>query len=301
VTKPARFGRRATADHVLAGIDLTGKRMLVTGCSSGIGFETMNAFAANGATVIGLAKTIDTASRACSQAGPACIPMACDLANWDSIAGAIRSIHGLSVPFDAVVANAAVAHLPSLSTRYGLEMQFLTNHVGHFMLVNGLIDLVRDGSGRIVIVSSAAGIDSAPREGIMFDNLDGSRFYEAAAFYAQSKLANALYAKELSRRLANRGIAVNSVDPGAARTPLNKGFFARLLARTPAQAAATQALLAASPQAAGVSGEYWSNCRASQGSALLEDSMLARRLWDVTQAALDRRQPPSSDSLQHAA
>lgn len=301
MTKPVRFGRRSTADHVLAGIDLTGKRILVTGCNSGLGFETMNALAANGASVIGLARSIDKASRACSLAAPGCIPVACDLANLDSIAGAIRNIRSLSVPLDAVVANAAVAHVPSLSTRYGVEMQFLTNHVGHFMLVNGLIDLVRDGSGRVVIVSSAAGIDAAPPEGIMFDNLDGSRFYEARAFYGQSKLANALYAKELSRRLSQRGIAVNSVDPGAARTRLNKGFFARLFAKTAAQAAATQALLAASPQAAGVTGECWSNCRISPVSPLLKDSMLARRLWDVTQEILDRRQRAASESMQHAA
>lgn len=301
MTKPVQFGRRATADHVLAGIDLSGKRILITGCNSGLGFETMNALAANGASVIGLARSIDNASRACSQAGPGCIPVACDLANLDSIAGAIRNIRSLSVPLDAMVANAAVAHPPSLSTRYGVEMQFLTNHVGHFMLVNGLVDLVHDGSGRVVIVSSAASIDAAPPEGIMFDNLDGSRFYEARAFYGQSKLANALYAKELSRRLSQRGIAVNSVDPSAARTRLNKGFFARLLAKTAAQAAATQALLAASPRAAGVTGEYWSNCGISPGSALLKDNMLARRLWDVTQEILDRRQRAASESMQHAA
>jgi WW domain-containing oxidoreductase len=301
MTKPVQFGRRSTADQVLAGIDLTGKRLLVTGCNSGLGFETMNAFAANGATVIGLARSIDDASRACSRASPNCIPMACDLANLDSIAGAIRQIRALSCPLDAIVANAAVGHLPSLSTRYGVELQFLINHVGHFMLVNGLIDLLREGSGRVVIVSSAAGIAAAPVDGIMFDNLDGSQFYEARAFYGQSKLANALYAKELSRRLSPRGIAVNSLDPGAARTRLNKGFFARLLAKTPAQAAATQAFLAASPQAAGVSGEYWSNCRVFPGSPLLQDSMLGRRLWDVTQEILDRRQRAPSTSMQHAA
>jgi WW domain-containing oxidoreductase len=295
------FGRRSTADQVLAGIDLTGKRIIVTGCNSGLGLATMNAFAANGASVIGLARTLEAASRACAQAGPACFPVACDLTDLDSIAAALRAIRALSVPLDAIVANAGVANLPSLQTRYGIELQFLTNHLGHFMLVNGLTDLVRDGSGRIVIVSSSASISRAPSEGIMFDNLDGQRFYQPTTFYAQSKLANALYAKELSRRLNNRGIAVNSVDPGVARTRLTRGFAARLFAKTAPQAAATQALLAASPQAAGTTGEYWQNCKISKGNALLDDTALAGRLWDFSLKSLERQQPLLDQSLQQAA
>jgi WW domain-containing oxidoreductase len=295
------FGRRSTADHVLAGIDLTGKRMLVTGCNSGIGLEIMNAFAANGATVIGAARTLEDASRACSAANPRCIPLGCDLANFDSIAAALSTIRGLKVPLDAVVANAGIANLAALDTRYGVEMQFLTNHIGHFKLVNGLVDLVRDGIGRIVIVSGNASVGAAPQEGIMFDNLDGARFYEPAAFYAQSKLANALYAKELSRRLAARGIAVNATDPGAARTKLNRRFATRLFAKTAAQAAATPAWLAASPQANGITGEYCVNCKISAGNALLQDAALAGHLWNVSQQILDRGQARRDLSLQQAA
>lgn len=301
MTKTVQFGRRSTADQVLAGIDLTGKHLLVTGCNSGLGYETLNAFAANGAAVIGLARTLEAASRACAQASPACIPVGCDLSNFASIAAAVETIRGLSIPLDAVVANAGVANLPTLETRYGVERQFLTNHLGHFMLVNGITDLMRDGTARIVMVSSRASVAQAPAEGIMFDNLDGSRFYDPCAFYAQSKLANALYAKELARRLAPRGIAANSVDPGAARTRIRKGHFSRLFAKSAAQAAATQALLAASPEAAGISGEYWANCKISQGNALLQDSALARRLWDVSQDMLERRRRSGSAALQRAA
>jgi WW domain-containing oxidoreductase len=180
-------------------------------------------------------------------------------------------------------------------------MQFLTNHLGHFMLVNGIADLLRDGSARIVMVSSGASISQTPSDGIMFDNLDGRQFYNPSMFYAQSKLANALYAKELSRRLTARGIAVNSADPGAARTRIRKGFFARLFAKTAAQAAATQALLAGSPQASGITGEYWSNCRISEGNPLLQDIVLARRLWDVSQEILDRQRRTGGAALQQAA
>jgi WW domain-containing oxidoreductase len=202
---------------------------------------------------------------------------------------------------DAIVANAGIANLAALETRYGVEMQFLTNHIGHFMLVNGLTDLVRDGTGRIVTVSSSASVRAAPTEGIMFDNLDGSRFYKPAAFYAQSKLANALYAGELSRRLGGRGIAVNSADPGAARTKLNPRLATRLFAKTAAQAAATPALLAASPVAGGITGEYWRDCKISEGNALLKDAALAGRLWNVSQHILERRQDLRDLTLQQAA
>jgi WW domain-containing oxidoreductase len=301
MTKSIQFGRRSTADQVLAGIDLTGKHILVTGCNSGLGRETLNAFAANGASVVGIARTVESAARACTAASPACVPVGCDLSNFDSIAAALDTIRRLSLPLDAIVANAAAANLPSLETRYGIEKQFLTNHLGHFMLVNGTADLLRDGSARIVVVSGGASLKQTPSEGIMFDNLDGHRFYDPSIFYAQSKLANALYAKELSRRLAARGIAVNSVDPGAARTGIRKRFFARLLAKSAAQAAATQALLAASPETAGITGEFWSNCKISQGNPLLRDRTLSRRLWDVSQEILDRQPRAGGAALRQAA
>jgi WW domain-containing oxidoreductase len=299
MTNSVHFGRRSTADHVLAGIDLNGKRILVTGCNSGLGLETMNAFAANGAAVIGLARTLPAATASCAQASPLCRPVAGDLTDLESIAGAVRTIREMGGPLDAVVANAGVANLPSLDTRYGIEMHFLANHIGHFALVNGIADLLRDNSGRIVIVSGSAGIEHAPREGIMFDNLDGHRFYDPSTFYGQSKLANALYAKELSRRLSSRGIAVNAVDPGAARTRIRKGW-ARLFAKSAAQAASTQALVAASPQASGITGQYWSDCRIAAGSPLLEDGVLAKRLWDVSNDIVTHR-PSHERSLQRAA
>jgi WW domain-containing oxidoreductase len=266
-----------------------------------LGLATMNAFAANGATVIGLARTTHAAAEACAQASPSCIPVECDLADLESVAAAVRTIHDIGGALDAIVANAGVANRASLETRYGVEMHFLANHIGHFALVNGLAELVRDGTGRVVILSGNAGITRAPLEGIMFDNLDGHRFYEPSTFYGQSKLANALYAKELSRRLSGRGIAVNAVDPGAARTRINQGYFARLFAKSAAQAAATPALLAANPEASGITGQYWSDCRVSQGSPLLEDTALARRLWDVSAEITARASSRDEHSLQRAA
>jgi WW domain-containing oxidoreductase len=305
------FGARSTADKVLAGIDLTGRRIVVTGCNSGIGFETMKALTANGAHVIGLARTLRAAKSACDTVSPFSTPVACDLADLDSIAAAADAIRALPGPLDAIVANAGIANLPALETRYGVELQFLVNHIGHFSLVNELLDKVRNGSGRIVIVSSSAGIHQAPAEGIMFDNLDGRRFYKPSTFYRQSKLANALFAKELSRRLAARGIAVNSLHPGATRgTGLNKnaGLPLRIAAaaakafmRPAARGAATQALLAANPGVSGISGEFWSDCRITKGSPLLEDAGLAKRLWEVSEDIVSRNTSRSAASLSQAA
>jgi WW domain-containing oxidoreductase len=287
------FDARSTADQVLAGVDLTGKHFVVTGCNSGIGFETMNSLAANGAHVLGLARTLAAAAAACKRAGPTCTPVACDLSDLESVAAAARTIRGFGLALDCIVANAGIANLPTLQTRHGVELQFLVNHVGHFALINQLSDLVRDNTGRIVIVSSSASIHAAPAEGIMFDNLDGHQSYRPFAFYGQSKLAAALFAKELSRRLMARGIAVNSVHPGATKgTRLNKYLvwpltmvvaFAKLFMRNAQRGAATQALLAASPRVAGITGEYWTDCQIAAGSPLLSDSALAARLWEVSE------------------
>jgi WW domain-containing oxidoreductase len=286
-------GARSTANQVLAGIDLTGKCFLVTGCNTGIGFETMNALAANGAHVIGLARSIVRAKNACDKVGLCTIPVACDLADLDSVAAAVKTIRGLQTPLDAIITNAGVANPSTLQTRYGVELQFLVNHVGHFYLVNQLLDRVRNGTGRIVMVSGSASVTHSPPEGIMFDNLDGHLFYDPMTFYGQSKLAVALYAKELSRLVYGRGIAVNSLHPGATRgTGLRKSLgitlrvvlstAQQLFMKSTSQGAATQALLAASPQVAGITGEYWSDCQIADGNPLLSDSNLARRLWEAS-------------------
>jgi WW domain-containing oxidoreductase len=291
-------GARSTANQVLAGVDLTRKWILVTGCDEESGFETMNALVANGAHVFGLANSFAGAKNACDQIGPRATPVECDLADLDSVTAAAEMIRGLQVSLDAIIANAEATSPPTLHTRYGIELQFLYNYIGHFSLVNRLLDLVRNGTGRIVIVSGNASVMQAPAEGIMFDNLDGHRFYDPSTFYGQSKFAVALYAKELSRRLRRRGIAVNSLHPGAARgTGLRADLFpplrvvrstVQLFMKSAAQRAATGALLAASPSVTGISGEYWSDCQVAKGNPLLNDGELAQRLWQVSRQIVQR-------------
>jgi len=261
--------------------------------------------------VIGLARSLEDAQAACRKMGPFSTPVACDLADLDSVAAAADTIRSLQEPLDAIVANAGIANLPALQTRYGVELHFLVNHIGHFSLVNDLLGLVRNGTGRIVIVSSSAAFNQAPPEGIMFDNLDGRRFYKPSTFYGQSKLANALFALELSRRLGARGIAVNSLHPGATRgTRLNKSvslplkialWAARPFMRSAARGAATQALLAASPSVAGITGKYWTNCQIAAGNPVLEDVTLAQRLWEVSEEIVTRHTASHPKPWQEAA
>jgi WW domain-containing oxidoreductase len=291
-------GARSTANQVLAGVDLTRRWILVTGCDEEIGFETMNALAANGAHVFGLSSSLAGAKSACERVGLRATPVACDLADLDSIVAAAEMIRGLHVSLDAIVANAEVPSPPTLRTRYGVEFQFLGNYIGHFALVNQLLDLVRSGTGRIVIVSSSASVVEAPRGGVMFDNLDGHRSYDSMRFYGQSKFALALYAKELSRRLRRRAIAVNSLNPGGSKgAGLRKDLLLPLrvvrstvqfFMKSVGQRAATGALLAASPCVAGITGEYWSDCQVAEGNPLLNDSELAQRLWQVTMQIIGR-------------
>jgi NAD(P)-dependent dehydrogenase (short-subunit alcohol dehydrogenase family) len=155
---------RATADEVLAGVDLYRKRMVVTGCHSDIGFETMRSLAANGAHVIGLARTIEEAQAACAAAGRSCTPISCDLADLRSIDAAVTLIRGDSPPLDAVVTNSAIDRQPAPHA--------ILEYIGAFALLNRLCDLLRYNSGRIVMAATAGGNGHYPvqkRKAVGFD------------------------------------------------------------------------------------------------------------------------------------
>ena len=293
MAQPIPFGARSTADQVLAGVDLTRKRMVVTGCASSIGLEIMKALAANGAHVIGLARTIDDARAACNAVGAASTPIACDLTDCASIDSTADLICNLAGPLDAIITNADPANSPVPTRRYGIDAQAIVEYTGHFALVNRLSHGVRANGGRIVLASNDARMNHGLGEAIVLDNPIDRYFHERLLAYGQAQSANAIYAKELSRRLAPRGVSVNSWDSrsvrgagldtyaGGTRRPIYR--VARLFIKSAAQRAATAALLAASPLAAGISGEHWARCQITHGSPLLADEILLKWFWETSE------------------
>lgn len=291
---PSGFGYGSTAEDVTAGLDLGGKTILVTGCSSGLGLETLRVLALRGATVIGTARTEAKARAIATAIGGRASAIACDLSEPSSVRDAVAAVKARDIPLDAIICNAGVMGLPRLILIHGLEGHFFTNHIGHFMLVTGLLDqLAHDG--RIVMVSSAAHRWAQPG-GIDFDNLSGPKGYNAARAYGQSKFANLVFAKELARRFAGTRRVANAVHPGmimetnVARHlsyPLMGlarvvgGWFAF---KTIAQGAATQCYVAVHPAVAGVSGCYFADCNLATPRPDAEDPLIGPRLWAASEA-----------------
>jgi WW domain-containing oxidoreductase len=306
------FGARSTADQVLAGIDLTRKRMVVTGCHRGIGLEIMKSLVANGAHVIGLARTLDEAGAACAAAGTPSTPVACDLADFDSIGAAADSIHDLFGPLDAIITNTERADSSVPATHGDIDARSIVDYIGHFALIDRLAGRVRGNGGRIVMAGSEATVNHAPDAAVTRENVDDLQVYEPLVSYGQAKSANAIYAKELSRRLAPRGVSVNSWDLGSTgyaglnehRDWARRFIYpvARLFIKSAAQRAATAALLAASPLVAGISGAHWSNCQLAHGKPFLSDEILAKRFWEtseqiVTAIRAARRRGPARPAI----
>jgi WW domain-containing oxidoreductase len=292
MTQSNPFGARSTADQVLAGVDLTRKRMVVVGCRSGIGLETMKALVANGAHVIGLAQTLEDARSACDAAGNWSTPIACDFADFDSIGSAADSICDLPGPLDAIITTTELGNLSGRKGHCDIELQSIVEYIGHFALVNRLAERVRNNCGRIVMVCGDVIANRAPADEVARDDLGSPHFYEPLMSGGRAKSVHAIYAKELSRRLAARGVLVNAFDAGIIRAAGLKdagwtrrviGPIARLFTKSAAQRAATAALLAASPQIAGISGENWSNCQISPADPRLTDEIVAKRLWDTSE------------------
>ncbi len=218
------FGSESTADEVLDGIDLTGKRILVTGVSAGLGVETARALVARGAYVVGAARDLDKARRAIEAVAELAKPkggfelLELDLASLKSVRAAADALVAAGNPFDVVIANAGVMMPPKGETADGFETQFGTNHLGHFVFVNRIAALLKPGS-RLVNLSSA---------GHRFSDvdLDDPNFartpYDPIVGYGRSKTANILFAVEFDRRHRDRGIRATAVHPGAIQTELGR-------------------------------------------------------------------------------
>ena len=227
ITTP--FSGSSTTDDVLAGIDLTGLRAIVTGASSGLGLETARALALAGARVTLAARRPEAALAAAdeiSRAGTGRPLVAIlDLADRASIAHFVDEWEG---PLHLLVNNAGLVTAGLERSAAGWELQFATNHLGHFALANGLHDALAAGAeqssgARIVSLSSTAHM----RAGIDFDDLHFvRRDYDPQIAYAQSKTANSLFSVEATRRWASDGIVANTVNPGGVATGLQRNFTA---------------------------------------------------------------------------
>src|SRR6201984_769710 len=217
------FGATSTTDEVLSGVNLQGKRVLVTGVSAGIGVETARSLAAHGAHVVAAARDLKKAEEATAQVrreaaanGGKWELIALDLASLKSVRACADALLAKGEPFDVVIANAGVMATPFGHTADGFETQFGTNHLGHFVLINRIAPLLRKGS-RLINLASA---------GHRFSNidLDDPNFertpYEPFAAYGRSKTANILFAVAFDRRQRGRGVRAAAVHPGMIETEL---------------------------------------------------------------------------------
>jgi WW domain-containing oxidoreductase len=289
------FGHNSTAEEVTEGQDLAGKRILITGCNSGLGLETARVLGLRGATVLGTARTVEKA-RAALAGIEGAVPLECELSDPQSVQRCVEAVrqHG---ELDAIIANAGIMALPKPVRERGVELQLFTNHFGHFQLVTGLLDRLSE-TGRVVMVSSAAH-QGAPKEGIRFDDLGYENGYSPWKAYGQSKLANILFARSLAKRFAGTRRVAVAIHPGVIATNLGRhmGAFVRvvfgalgpLFLKTVEQGAATQCYAAVHPAAAAHNGEYLADCNPAPSTPAAKDDALAERLWKVSEELLSEK------------
>ncbi len=287
---PSGYGYGSTAEVVTQGIALKGRDFLVTGSTTGLGLETVRVLAQRGARVFATGRTKEKATAARERVPGVIVPLECELANPASVRACVASLKAEGVTLDAIIANAGIMALPELKQAHGYELQFFTNHVGHFLLITELLSELKDDA-RVVILSSAAH-KRAPKVGIDFENLSGARGYDPWQAYGQSKLANLLFAKELAKRLKGTAKTANAVHPGVIKTELTRGLAAvraafivasPLVLKNIPEGAATQCYVATRPELAGVSGEYFADCNIAASSPISHDAALATRLWEESE------------------
>lgn len=254
------FGFETTALEAVEGVDLSGKRAIVTGGASGIGIETVRALAKAGADVTIAARDVTAGERVATETGATGVRYL-DLANLESVEAFAREWDG---PLHILVNNAGVMAIQELTLNGdGLEMQFATNHVGHFALATGLHGALAAEGARIVSVSSSAHL----RSPVIFDDLNFAfRDYTPFGAYGQAKTANVLFAVGATARWERDGIYANALHPGGIATNLQRHTGPELIEqalkngfvlKTPEQGAATSVVLAARPELEGVGGRYY--------------------------------------------
>jgi NAD(P)-dependent dehydrogenase (short-subunit alcohol dehydrogenase family) len=301
------FGAGSTAAEVVAGIDLTGRRAIVTGGASGIGVETARALADAGAEVTLAVRNLEAGDRTAEDivattGNKQVLVAPLDLADRASVAEFLAGWEG---PLHVLVNNAGVMAAPETRTSEGWELQFATNHFGHFALTTGLRPaLAAAGGARVVSVTSSAHL----RSPVVFSDIHfRERPYEPWSAYGQSKTANVLFAVEATKLWADDGITVNAVMPGGIRTNLQRHLSEEELQaavrnagsdvrwKTPEQGAATSVLVATAPLLDGIGGRYFEDCNEAEPNqpgtrrgvaAYALDPEAAERLWALSVTTL---------------
>jgi NAD(P)-dependent dehydrogenase (short-subunit alcohol dehydrogenase family) len=314
-TSTTLFGATSTTDDVLSGVNLKGKRILVTGVSAGLGVETARSLAAHGAHVVGAARDLAKAKAATAQVRKDAASNAggfelveLDLASLKSVRACADQLLEKGEPLDVVIANAGVMATPLGKTADGFETQFGTNHLGHFVLVNRIASLLRDG-GRLINLSSA---------GHRYSNVDlgDPNFertpYEPFVAYGRSKTANILFAVAFDKRHRGHGVRAAAVHPGGIRTELDRHIDSSRLEKiveeinqqlaaqgkapfqfkTVPQGAATSVWAAVVAPANEIGGQYCENCHV--GHIVPDDAPITAVSEGVRGYALD---PNNAEAL----
>ena len=282
-----KLGATSTTDEVLSGVDLHGKRILVTGVSAGLGVETARALAARGAQVIGAARDLQKAEqvlagarREAAAAGGGIELVELDLASLKSVRAATDKLQDAGRPLDVIIANAGVMATPFGKTADGFETQFGTNHLGHFVLVNRLASLLSSGARVIVLASSGHRFANVDLEDPGFEHTP----YDPFVAYGRAKTANVLFALAFDQRHRARGVRAAAVHPGGIQTELarhmDQGQLTGMLEqinrqlaaqgqgpfqfKTVPQGAATSGWAAVVASAEEIGGKYCENCHVSQ-------------------------------------
>ncbi|MBO9694642.1 MAG: SDR family NAD(P)-dependent oxidoreductase [Sphingopyxis sp.] len=282
-----QFNAKSTTDDVLAGVDLSGKRFLITGVSAGLGVETARALVAHGADVVGAARDLAKAGgataevrEAAAQGGGSFELIQLDLASLASVRAATDTLVADGRTFDVVIANAGVMAAPFGKTEDGFETQFGTNHLGHFTFVNRIASLIKGGGRFVSLASSGHRFSDVNLEDPNFDRGD----YDPWAAYGRSKTANILFAVEFDRRHKDRGVRGIALHPGGIHTELGRhldeGAIEALVAqinesakaaggetfefKSIPQGAATSVWAAAVADPATVGGRYLEDCRVAE-------------------------------------
>ncbi|CAK8684001.1 retinol dehydrogenase 14-like [Clavelina lepadiformis] len=295
----------AVKGWVKCDVKLDGKTALVTGANQGVGYETSLEFVRRGARVVMACRNLEKGEEAKANIlkevdGADIVVCKLDLASLESVREFAQKFNETESRLDILVNNAGVMGCPQWKTKEGFEMQFGTNHIGHFLLTNLLLDLIKKSApSRIVIVSSFV-----YKYGQMdFDNLMHEKDYSPNKCYYASKLANVLHCRELAKRLEGTGVICNCLHPGAVKSSLanhakdggHLPFIQRILVKvimpiaeatvyiSPQQGAQTSIYCSVAPELEGVSGKYFNKCEEETLASHALSDCDAKKLWEVSE------------------